>query len=99
MAEMLKPDDVQLTEDEWARVYRIAGWYDAMAERIGNDVTQEPGAMSAVGRRVLAGLCGERTGGLRSREACDAALGACAVGKLTTICSSIRSFVTTTYGV
>ena len=26
-------------------------------------------------------------------------LGACAVGKLTTICSSIRSFVTTTYGV
>ena len=26
-------------------------------------------------------------------------LGACAVGKLATICSSIRSFVTTTYGV
>ena len=26
-------------------------------------------------------------------------LGACAIGKLTTICSSIRSFVTTTYGV
>ena len=28
-----------------------------------------------------------------------AELGACAVGKLATICSSIRSFVTTTYGV
>ena len=27
------------------------------------------------------------------------ALGACAVGKLTTICSSSRSFITTTYGV
>ena len=30
---------------------------------------------------------------------CFRALGACAVGKLATICSSIRSFVTTTYGV
>ena len=29
----------------------------------------------------------------------DCDLGACAVGKLTTICSSSRSFVTTTYGV
>ena len=28
-----------------------------------------------------------------------AALGACAVGKLTTICSGIRSFFTTAYGV
>ena len=36
--------------------------------------------------------------GLR-RPQFDKALGACAVGKLTTICSSIRSCVTTTYGV
>ena len=36
--------------------------------------------------------------GLRKPQL-DKALGACAVGKLATICSSIRSFVTTTYGV
>ena len=36
---------------------------------------------------------------LSEREGGTAHLGACAVGKLTTICSSRRSFVTTTYGV
>ena len=36
--------------------------------------------------------------GLR-RPQFDKALGACAVGKLPTICSGIRSFFTTTYGV
>ena len=42
MAEMIEPDDVQLTEDEWERVYRIAGWYDAMAERIGTTSPKNP---------------------------------------------------------
>ena len=37
--------------------------------------------------------------GMRCRAIAAQFLGACAVGKLTTICSSIRSFVTTTYGV
>ena len=42
MAEMIEPDDVQLTEDEWSRVYRIAGWYDGVAQQIGTTSPKNP---------------------------------------------------------
>ena len=97
---------IDTLREQWARVAQIDEEIRNIEQRLrlwhrGNAASRRIADIPGVG--VLSATAAVAAMGdpaaFRSGREFAAWLGACAVGKLATICSSIRSFVTTTYGV